>query len=440
MQTTNIKKYNNYKDSGIEWIGEIPKNWNVKKIKYCCNTYTGNSINDNEKELYTDKDKNSIPYIATKDIKIETNEINYENGLYIPLDNKTFNIAPQNSILLCIEGGSAGRKIGYLEQDVCFVNKLCCFSYNKFNNSKLLYYILQSDIFLTDFNLKLTGLIGGVSQSAIKNIIIAIPKLEEQQQIADYLDKKCGEIDNVVETQKNIIEKLKEYKQSVITETVTKGLNKSVPQKDSGIEWIGNIPEHWEVQKLKYTTQIMRGKFNHRPRNDPKYYDGKFPFIQTGDITNASKYILTFSQTLNELGYSVSKEFPTGSICMTIAANIGDVAILNFNACFPDSIVGFVPTEQIHWNFLYYTLYAMKQQFTCNAIISTQLNLNVEIIKEILIPVPSLKEQQSLANYLDKKCSEIDTAISEKEQLIEKLTEYKKSLIYECVTGKRKVY
>ena len=208
--------------------------------------------------------------------------------------------------------------------------------------------------------------------------------------------------------------------------------------KNSGVEWIGEIPENWEIKKLKYATTIMRGRFNHRPRNDPDYYDGQYPFVQTGDVARAKKYITDYSQTLNDLGYSVSKEFPSGSFVMTIAANVADVAILNFNACFPDSVVGFVP-KNVESMYLYYVLKAMKQQLLRNAIISTQLNLNIEIIKEEFIPVPSKEEQRIILERLDRKNEEIDLTIAKKQAIIEKLTEYKKSLIYEVVTGKKEV-
>ena len=278
-----------------------------------------------------------------------------------------------------------------------------------------------------------------IPMSKLNTVMIPIPPSEEQHKIADYLDKKCSKIDAIIEKQQAVIEKLKAYKLSVITEVVTKGLNPDTEMKDSEIEWIGVIPVHWSLCKLKYVTEIMRGKFNHRPRNDPKYYDGKYPFVQTGDVARASKFIETYSQTLNELGYSVSKEFPKGSICMTIAANVGDVAVLNFDACFPDSVVGFVPAEETHWNYLYYVLSAMKQQFTRNAIISTQLNLNIEIIKEEFIPIVAYQEQLDIAQYLDNKCSAIENSILRKKDIIEKLTAYKKSLIYEVVTGKKEI-
>ena len=110
MQNLTVKKYNTYKDSGIEWIGKIPQDWNLTKIKYCCSVYTGNSISDDEKDNYTNEE-NAIPYVATKDIDADTNTINYDNGLYIPIDSSNFKIAPQNSIILCVEGGSAGKKL-----------------------------------------------------------------------------------------------------------------------------------------------------------------------------------------------------------------------------------------------------------------------------------------------------------------------------------------
>lgn len=191
--------------------------------------------------------------------------------------------------------------------------------------------------------------------------------------------------------------------------------------------------------KLKHTSSILRGKFNHRPRNDPAYYDGNHPFVQTGDVARANKYIKSYSQTLNEKGYAVSKEFPANSICMTIAANVGDVAILTFDACFPDSVVGFVPSDNIAWDYLYYVLTAMKKQFVRNAIISTQLNLNIEIIKEEFIPVAPLRIQKEISKFLDGKYLAIDRTISAKQSAIDKLTDYKKSLIYEVVTGKKEI-
>ena len=200
------------------------------------------------------------------------------------------------------------------------------------------------------------------------------------------------------------------------------------------------MPVETEIIKIKYITNISRGLFNHRPRNDERYYGGDYPFIQTGDVARAGKYITTYSQTLNELGISVSKQFPKGTMTMTIAANIGDVAILGFDAYFPDSIVGFTPKEGFLENYIYYLFCSMKEMFIRTAVVSTQLNLNLDRIKELFVPITrDLDEQKEIADYLDKKCAEMDTLIARKTALLEEMESYKKSVIYEYVTGKKEV-
>ncbi|WP_418741550.1 restriction endonuclease subunit S [Desulfovibrio piger] len=135
----------------------------------------------------------------------------------------------------------------------------------------------------------------------------------------------------------------------------------------------------------------------------------------------------------------MSRQFPSGTIVMAIAANVGDVAILDFDACFPDSVIGFTNLININKLFFYYTLITLKQVFIEKSTISTQLNLNIEIVNEVKIPYPPLPEQERIAAYLDKKCARIDALLEEKQALLDKLAEYKKSLIFECVTGKREV-
>ena len=279
-----------------------------------------------------------------------------------------------------------------------------------------------------------------ITSDMFKMIVTPVPAIKEQKIIGQFLDKKCTQIDALIANEEQQIAKLKAYKQSVITETVTKGLNPDVPMKDSGVEWIGEIPNNWICTKVKYVTDISRGLFNHRPRNDIRFYNGKYPFIQTGDVSRAIKYITEYSQTLNENGIKVSKLFPKGTLTMTIAANVGDVAILGFDAYFPDSVVGFVPHDICNGNYLYYVFKAMKEIFINASIMNTQLNLNIERVKNLYMPFTvTSDEQQQIADYLDKKCEQIDRLIAIKQQKIEKIQQYKKSVIYEYVTGKREV-
>ena len=418
------------KDSGIEWIGEIPADWEVSTIKHEYAFQTGWTPDTTHEEYFTGENI----WINISDMK---SKVVFDSEKHISdeaIQLASMNVSPKGSLLYAFKL-SVGA-VSFCGTDMYTNEAIATFLPGK-NNLRFLYYMAPIFI-IKNANENIYGA-KLLNQKLIKNAKIVIPPLDVQERIADYLDRKCSQIDAIIARQQEVIEKLKAYKLSVITEAVTKGLNPDVPMKDSGVEWIGEIPEHWTMLKLKYASSILRGKFNHRPRNDPAYYDGNHPFVQTGDVARANKYIKNYSQTLNEKGYAVSKEFPANSICMTIAANVGDVAILTFDACFPDSVVGFVPSDNIAWNYLYYVLTAMKKQFVRNAIISTQLNLNIEIIKEEFIPVAPLRIQEQISKFLDDKCFAIDRTISAKQYVIDKLTDYKKSLIYEVVTGKKEV-
>lgn len=265
---------------------------------------------------------------------------------------------------------------------------------------------------------------------------VPLPTLREQCSISAFLDHETIRINVLIAKKERLIELLQEKRAALISHAVTKGLDPTVPMKDSGVEWLGEIPAHWKVKRLKLVASILRGKFSHRPRNDPRLYDGQYPFIQTGDITATTKYIIEYKQTLNELGFAVSKQFPSGTLVMAIAANIGDLAILQFPACFPDSIVGFVPISEVALDYLYYNLTAMKQEMVNTATINTQLNLNVERISGLFTTYPPINEQHAIVTYLDCETAKIDALVSRIREGIEKLKEYSTALISAAVTGK----
>ena len=220
---------------------------------------------------------------------------------------------------------------------------------------------------------------------------------------------------------------------------MTQGLHPNVPMKDSGVEWIGQIPEHWEVKNIKYATKIFSGKSTRRPRNDPSLYDGKYPFFQTGDVAKAGKFLVDFKQTLNEKGLRVSTLIPKGTVVITIAANIGDVSILGIDACFPDSIVGFQPKELLDRDFLFYSLLSMKNQFVNSSIKNTQMNLNVDRIGSNYICVCPKDEQINIVEKIEEFNANFENAINLLNREIGKLKEYKATLINDAVTGKIKV-
>jgi type I restriction enzyme S subunit len=158
-----------------------------------------------------------------------------------------------------------------------------------------------------------------------------------------------------VETKRKQLETLDALRKSIIQKAVTQGLNPKVKMKDSGIHWVPQIPAHWKATRIKQDVRLVRGQFTPRPRSDPRFYGGPYPFIQTGSISATDKYITEFKQTLNEEGLLVSRMFPSGTIVMTITgAKIGEVAMTTFDACFPDSVVGFIPNHRVDNEFLFY--------------------------------------------------------------------------------------
>lgn len=413
------------KDSGIEWIGEIPEGWEVIRYKHICQILTGFPFKSDCFSNYS-----GVPLIRIRDITSGAIETFYTGQF-----DKAY-LIKKGTILIGMDGDF---NIRLWDNEDALLNQRCCAIYeNKKSIKKFLFYTLPFG--LNQINkLKYATTVKHLSSNDILNLCAPFPPLSEQQRIADYLDAKCAHIDQCLELTRQSMEKLRAYKLSCITEAVTKGLDPDVPLKDSGVPWIGKICEHYEIIKIKYFTDIIRGKFSHRPRNDPRFYNGEYPFIQTGDIKISNKYITKYSQTLNDNGFNISRQFPSGTIVMAIAANVGDVAILDFDACFPDSVIGFTNLININKLFFYYTLITLKQVFIEKSTISTQLNLNIEIVNEVKIPYPPLPEQERIAAYLDKKCARIDALLEEKQALLDKLAEYKKSLIFECVTGKREV-
>ncbi|MBU3852456.1 MAG: restriction endonuclease subunit S, partial [Candidatus Paraprevotella stercoravium] len=248
---------------------------------------------------------------------------------------------------------------------------------------------------------------------------LPLPTLQEQQSIATYLDQKCGEIDELIALQEEMITKLQSYKQSVITEAVTKGLDKNAPLKDSGIEWIGEIPEHWKVVKIKYLAKIKSGDS-----------------ISSNEVNQEGVYEVYGGNGL--MGYCNKKNVDGFNIIIgRVGALCGNVRLISESKYITDNALILNCFDGVLCPYMYIMLKAanLNNLNTSNAqpLITGSKVLNVSL------PIPPLPEQQSIADYLDRKCGEIDELISIKQQKIEKLKDYKKSLIFECVTGKRKV-
>ena len=413
-------KYDKYKDSGIEWIGEIPEHWEVVDLKYLSDIrgrigfrgYTASDLVSEGEGAFVIGGKH-----------INQCVLNMESPDYISWEKyyESPEIMVSKGDLVMAQRGTLG-KVAIIEYDIneATINPSLVLIKNIKCQGKFLYYYLYSESTLTLISILNTATaVPMISQNQIENMPIPIPLSIEQQSIATYLDQKCGEIDELITLQEEMITKLQSYKQSVITETVTKGLDKNAPLKDSGIEWIGEIPEHWKVVKIKYLAKIKSGDS-----------------ISSNEVNQEGVYEVYGGNGL--MGYCNKKNVDGFNIIIgRVGALCGNVRLISESKYITDNALILNCFDGVLCPYMYIMLKAanLNNLNTSNAqpLITGSKVLNVSL------PIPPLPEQQSIADYLDQKCGEIDELISIKQQKIEKLKDYKKSLIFECVTGKRKV-
>ncbi len=425
-------RYDKYKDSGIAWIGEIPEHWCLALVKAIFNRRTkkNNPILTEERlslsiekgvTLYSEKTTNLDRFKED----FTQYQIAYPNDIVLNSMNMIVGAIGISHYLGCVS------PVYYVitPKDKNINVKYYGYLLNNFRIRNL-YHALGEGIYAIDRG---EGRINTcrlkVSYDKFGSIIIPIPSINEQQSIAAYLDQKCGEIDELITLQEEMITKLQGYKQSVITEAVTKGLDKNVPLKDSGIKWIGKIPEHWEVKRLKNVCSQINIKENSK-RNS-------LPYIGLENIESGSgRYI----DTISEIEGMANRFCKNNVLFGKLRPYLSKVYLAEKDGiCSPEFIV--YDTKSNNSRFIHKLL--LSQPFIDVVNSSTygakMPRANGEFINNIYVQIPPLSEQQSIADYLDQRCSEIDELISIKQQKIEKLKEYKKSLIFECVTGKRKV-
>ena len=410
-------RYDKYKDSGIAWIGEIPEHWEIVCLKRLSKISTGNQ------DTQDSTPDGKYPFFVRSPKVEKSNRYTFEGP----------------SILMAGDGVGAG-KIFHLADNkfACHQRVYCINQLSKINRIFLFYYL--SSLFyniIDSANSKST--VDSVRLPMLAEFPICIPLDIEQQTIAAYLDQKCGEIDEVITLQEEMITKLQSYKQSVITEAVTKGLDKNVPLKDSGIEWIGEIPKHWSKNKIIRLFSIIGSGTTPKSSKEDNY-NGSVNWIQSGDINGGDIEICK-----NTISYTAFKEYPALKIYQApfvivamYGASVGNISISQIDGCVNQACCVMNETKQ-NFKYLFYAMNSVKKYLIYRAEGGGQPNISQDKIKNTWLPIPPLSEQQSIADYLDQRCSEIDELISIKQQKIEKLKEYRKSLIFECVTGKRKV-
>lgn len=420
------------KDSGIEWIGDIPEEWNIIRNKYLLNFEKG------KLPTSTNKEQIGQPYIGASDLDSKN-----EYNLYT--EDETLSDVDYDDLLILWDGANAGKcahhKRGKLSSTMMRIR-----SKGKIYPGFLYWYYKGFEDFMYT---KVTGTtIPHMNIRFIEDIRMVDIPFYLQQHIADYLDKKCAEIDAIITKQQSIIEKLKEYKLSLITETVTKGLNTDVEMKDSGIEWIGEVPKHWEIKSFRHILKERNEK------NIPVKSKERLSLsIELGVTLYAEK---TTNLDRFKDDYEQYKIAHIGDLVMnSMNMIVGASGVSKYYGCVSPAYYTFYDEENDHikakfCEYIFRSKTMQRVLFSLGkgiyAIVrgddrvnTCRLKVSKTDLKNIKIPLPPAKEIRSIINYLEGKCIKIDSVITKKQALIEKLTEYKKSLIYEVVTGKKEV-
>jgi type I restriction enzyme S subunit len=370
-------------------IGALPLDWDVIPLHDACLHFFGGGTPSTNRPEFWD---GNVAWTTSAHL----------NGLYLKsgqrwiteagLKHSTSRMVPAGNLLIDTRVGVGKTAVKLI--DIAISQDLTAGIVNKerFHPEFLALY-LQTNRCQAMFELQKRGAtIKGIPREDLYRIEIAAPPLSKQHAIASVLSK----IQAAVEVQDKIIATFKELKDATMAKLFCEGL-RGEPLKQTEI---GEIPESWDVVRLGEVASIERGKFAHRPRNDPRFYGGTIPFIQTGDVAKCNGRIRTYTQTLNEDGLAISRLFPKGTIVLTIAANIADTGILEFDSAFPDSLVGITPDQTMDAMFLEYYLRTQKAEMDRLAPKGTQKNINIQFLKPWLIPRPSIDEQQEIAHSL----------------------------------------
>ena len=348
----------------------------------------------------------------------------------------------RNGNVLLSKDGTVGRVVVYKQdEEIGALSSICIIVPTEEIDSAYLGHALQSQICVRQFENFMSGsALRRLVLRDIREIEIPVPSVEQQASIALILDT----LDTAIRETEALIDKFKSVKQGLLHDLLTRGIDANgqlrSPQSDEPQLYkespLGLIPSEWELQELGDLAEVSRGKFTHRPRNDPAFFGGEYPFIQTGDVALAQGgYISSYSQTLSERGISVSQEFPIGTIAITIAANIADTAVLARPMFFPDSVVGAVVAPEHNIRFVELSIRRAKRALNARAPQSAQKNINLQDLRPLLIAMPSRSEQDSIAARYDALQARLEA-----EQLaVKKLLQEKSGLMDDLLIGRVRV-
>ena len=416
------------KDSGIEWVGQIPKGWELRRAK---TLFTQRNSKGNEIEvLLSPTQKYGVVPQSQLEGVVQVKE---------DTDLQMFKTVHKGDFVISLRSFQGGFEYSLYEgvcspaYQVFYPTSPICDTYYR--------YLFKSQSFISKMNNLTVGIREGknIQYVDFANSQIPVPPLAEQERIAAFLDAECAEIDTVLEKTRASIEEYKKLKQAVITQAVTKGIRGDRPMKDSGIEWIGDIPAEWNKDKVIRVFSVI-GSGTTPKSSDENLFDGNTPWIQSGDI-NGENLLVTKNCVSNSAieSYSALRVYQAPYLVVAMyGASVGNLSLSMIDACVNQACC-VLKKPTINLKFSFYIFKAVKDYLARKAVGGGQPNISQETIKQLWLPIPSADEQIEISNYLDEKCRSVDALIAKKQQYLTDIENYKKSLIYEYVTGKKEV-
>lgn len=421
-----MERYKEYKDSGVKWLGEIPSHWEVVR---------GLGVFSENKSKNTQLENSTVLSLSYGKIIVK-NDI--DSGL-VPEEYSSYQIVRPGCIIVRstdLQNDKTSLRIGYVCDEGIITSAYLGLQVKGNNNDKYLYYFLHDWDITKEIYRHGNGLRQSLSWNDLRDISVLLPPLSEQDAIVRYLDTATSEIDKAIAMQQKMIDLLNERKQIIIQNAVTKGLDENVEMKESGVEWIGKIPKHWEVLKLKRCAIIKTGTTP--PTSNLKYFEnGDIPWFTPGDINDMNLHLSSKTITKKAIEDNVGRLFPAKSIYFVgIGATVGKVASCDFEASSNQQINAIMCNDRLDYKFATYCL-LMEQRIireTTNFVTLPILNQSSTGLINIVVPPKS--EQQQIVTYLDSEMQRFDSAITNCQRQITLLQERKQIIINEVVTGK----
>ena len=415
-----MKRYSEYKDSGVKWIGEIPGHWKICRTRYLCNINTG------DKDTVMKEDNGKYPFYV-RSPKIERiNTFSYDG----------------EAILMAGDGVGAGKVFHYANGKFDYHQRV----YNMHNicgvSGKFMFYFIRDQFHYAMEEKNAKSTVDSVRLPWLKAFPIAIPAQEEQEAIVTYLDTKVAKIDEYISIAEKKIAALEELKQTIIAEAVTRGIHKEVPMKDSGVKWIGMIPEHWKIMRLRFVCEFRNG---YTPsKANPKFWEnGTIPWFRMEDIRDSGRFLNEAKQYISKEAVKGDGLFEAGSFILATTATIGEHAMLIAdslaNQRFTNLKIRKSLISKLSRNFFFYYLFVIDEYCKSTTRKATFPSVDMTDLKNIGVSIPPIEEQQEIVTYLDSKVANINQLCQAERSQIEKLKEYKQRLISDVVTGKVKV-